>query len=135
LAGERVFERADVLLAANEPAHAELAGIFLMILALGFQGRHRDAPGGADILASYRRRLRALAGGATPPLRVEDGGGPLFPEAYASTLDAGVAVGLPPLRRWVWLGVGLAAAYLVVSHIAWWTLTADVRAIISGAGG
>jgi len=130
LAGERVFERIEGLLAANEPAHAELAGIFLMVLSLGFQGRYRDAPGGAEVLASTRRRLSALAGG-----RAKDGAGPLFPEAYANTLDAGVAVGLPPLHRWVWLGLGLLVGYLVVSHLAWWTLTGPVRAIISGAGG
>lgn len=135
LAGERVFERADALLAANEPAHGELAGLYLMALALGFQGRYRDAPGGAEVLASYRRRLRALAGGTAPPLHPGDGGGPLFPEAYAQTLDEGTPVGLPPLRRWLWLAAGLAAAYVVVSHVAWRLVTADVRAIVSVVSG
>ncbi|MGC2855981.1 DotU family type IV/VI secretion system protein [Novispirillum sp. DQ9] len=135
LAGERVFERIDTLLAASEPAHAELAGLYLMALALGFQGRYRDVPGGAEVLASYRRRLRALAGGATPPLHPGDGGGPLFPDAYAQTLDEGTPVGLPPLRRWLWLAAGLAAGYLLLSHVAWRLVTADVRAIVSALPG
>lgn len=135
LAGERVFERADALLAAAEPAHGELAGLYLMAFALGFQGRYRDVPGGAEVLASYRRRLRALVGGATPSLHPGDGGGPLFADAYAQTLDQGTPVGLPPLRRWLWLAAGLVAAYLVVSHVAWRMVTSDVRAIISAQPG
>lgn len=135
LAGERVFARADALLAAGEPAHGELAGLYLMALALGFQGRYRDMPDGAEVLASYRRRLRALAGGATPPLHPDDGGGPLFPDAYAQTLDEGTPVGLPPLRRWLWLAAGLVAAYLIASHVAWRLVTADVRAIVAVVSG
>ncbi|MBK1667142.1 hypothetical protein CKO28_03665 [Rhodovibrio sodomensis] len=40
-AGDRVFERIDALRAQPDPASSELAGVYLTVLALGFQGRYR----------------------------------------------------------------------------------------------
>ncbi|MDZ7714372.1 MAG: DotU family type IV/VI secretion system protein [Rhodovibrio sp.] len=50
-AGDRLFERIDALRAQPDPASSELAGVYLSVLALGFQGRYRHAePAGEDAL-------------------------------------------------------------------------------------
>lgn len=130
VAGERLFERIDALLIEGNSAHAELAAIYQMTLALGFQGRwrgHRNQ----QVITDARRALTAQVtrrNGLAP-------GQPLFPESYAHTLDQGDVVLHPAVARWVWTAAGFVGLWLVVQHGLWLWLSAGIRALLAtGAG-
>jgi hypothetical protein len=44
---------------------------------------------------------------------------PLFPQAYAHTLDGQTPSWLPQLRPWLLSLVGVAALYILVAHLIW----------------
>lgn len=131
VAGERLFQRIDALLAEGDPARAEVAAVYQMTLALGFQGRWRGGRDLAPVLAARRglTTLIARRTGSSP-------GQPLFAESYAHTLDQGEVVLRPAVARWIWAVVVFMGLWLSVQHGLWLWLTADIRSLIaSGAGG
>ena len=124
--GERLFARLETLLREQDAARRPIAAVYLMALSLGFQGRWRDTPGGADTLAELRRRTFAFV---HPRHRsVARGERKLFPQAYAHTLEGGTPVRLPDARRWVAALALASALYLAVSHQVWSEGTRRVRA-------
>jgi len=55
-AGQKIFEKIETILKQRDPITLELARIYLIVLALGFQGRYRDNED-KDTLFHYRRQL------------------------------------------------------------------------------
>jgi len=127
VAGERVFERLDALLADDARASADLAIIYLMALALGFRGRWWR-PEDEGELRGYRRALARIITREDPALARE--GGLLFEQAYGHTIGQGRAVRLPHLRPWLLAAAAMAVLYLAVSHAVWVSLTADLDQVI-----
>jgi type VI secretion system protein ImpK len=127
-AGEEVFERIDQLLARRDPFYLDLAQVYLMALALGFEGKFREAPDGGRRLASYRRRLLEFLAEREPELL--DAGRDLVPEAYESTLDQERGRRLPHLRPWVVAGVGVLALWVAIGHLLWNDLIADLDPLL-----
>jgi type VI secretion system protein ImpK len=127
-AGELVFTRIDELLRDRDPVFLELATVYLNVLSLGFEGRHRGREEGPLELASYRRRLFQFVCNREPELY--QGTGRLVPEAYTSTLDRGAARRLPYLRRWLYAAAGVVAAWLVAAHLVWRHLIADLEPLL-----
>jgi type VI secretion system protein ImpK len=140
-AGDRLFERIDALRAQPDPASSELAGVYLSVLALGFQGRHRHAePGGetavppadlpvdagveADPIAERRRQLFQIACLSDPALAAADAA----LVRQAPPLDAGVPGRLPGLRRWTAVLAGVIVAYLLIGQGIWSVTTQPVEA-------
>jgi type VI secretion system protein ImpK len=140
-AGDRLFERIDALRAQPDPASSELAGVYLSVLALGFQGRHRHAePGGetavppadapvdagveADPIAERRRQLFQIACLSDPTLATADAA----LVRQAPPLDAGVPGQLPGLRRWTAVLAGVIVAYLLIGQGIWSVTTQPVEA-------
>lgn len=127
-AGEQVFQRIDELLHERDAVYMELATVYLMVLALGFQGRLRDRDDGPLELASYRRRLFRFLCNREPELH--EGGVQLVPDAYASTLDQGTPGRLPHLRRWMLGFAAVLVGWVVAGYFVWRDLVGDLEPII-----
>ncbi|MCH8293250.1 DotU family type IV/VI secretion system protein [Candidatus Poribacteria bacterium] len=122
-AGERLFQKLDKLLQDRDPAYTDLAHVYLMALALGFQGKFRDIDDAGQI-DGYRRRLFAFIARRDPDLRDESKH--LFPEAYACTLTEGHSGKLRDVRKWMgWLILAILA-WFVVSSVLWFNVTSDI---------
>lgn len=133
-AGQQVFADVDQLLREREPARRGVARLYLYLLSLGFQGRHRDSTGLARI-ADYRRELfqfiyqRAADLGGRDAVMAE--------QAYASTLSHGGGRRLSKLSRRGMTLVVVMLLLLGVSEIAWlwqsWPVRQAVGAPLTGA--
>lgn len=126
-AGDRVFERLDEILAGRDPVHIDLAKVYLLDLALGFQGRYRGQSEGPRQLAAYRQELLEFISEREPEFR--EGVRQIFPDAYASTLDQGSGIQLPHLQTWRWVAIGALALWVGLAGWAWYALTIDLRPI------
>lgn len=122
-AGEVVLDRIESVLRGRDPVYAELARIYLMVLALGFEGKLRGSEEGPALLAAYRRALYRFAYRRDP--RVVRGEEPVAPEAYASTLESGEGTRLPYLKRWVIAAVVVVVVWIAAGHLAWRHLVSD----------
>lgn len=127
-AGEEVFERIDQLLAKRDPFYLDLAQVYLMALALGFEGKYRGAPDGERRLGFYRRRLLEFLAEREPDLL--DTSRDLVPEAYESTLDQERGRRLPYLRPWLVAGAAVLLLWLAVGHLLWNDLIADLDPLL-----
>lgn len=116
-AGDELFEKIDELLRDRDSLHLELARVYLMVLALGFQGKYRGKPGADEDVASYRRRLFRFIFSRDP--EAVRGNDNLVPQAYAETLDVPRAVQLPYLKPWVWAMVLIIVVWVGVAHLMW----------------
>lgn len=128
IAGERVFDHIDALIARGTAANADLAAVYLVALSLGFRGKYR-AIRDQTALRQYRRALRQIIE-RHAPLRVE-ADLPVFADAYAHTLDEGRPVRLPHLRPWMVAIFVVLAAYLAAQHVVWQRATTDVESVLS----
>jgi type VI secretion system protein ImpK len=127
LAGERIFENIDALVARGTAANPDLAAVYLVALSLGFRGKYRAIADPAA-LRLYRRALRQIVE-RHRPLRFDDAL-PLFADAYAHTLDEGRPVRLPHLRPWLIAIAVAVAAYLVTQQIIWSHGTGPVESVL-----
>lgn len=123
-AGEQFFRRIDALLLREDDSAAELAGVYLAALALGFRGRYWG-PQHAPILDRYRTRLFVLMTRRDPS--VAETGEHLFPDAYQNTIAEGAAVTIPEPRRWLWGLAAIVVIWVVATLIVWHNLTAGLR--------
>jgi type VI secretion system protein ImpK len=127
LAGERVFDRMDALLASNDRRLVQLAAVYLCVLGMGFKGRYR-VPGGEVQLRSFSTRLFEFIAGRESELGIGllPAGRTLIPAAYAHTLAEGKARTLMKGPRWpVVIGV-IVGAWLVVGQALWWMSTTQL---------
>ncbi len=128
-AGDLVFDRIEAMLRTRDPLQTELGKVYLLALALGFQGRYRGAgsEGEARLLA-YRRALYAFVGNVDPDAPQDSRA--LLPEAYVSTVEAADSRRLPDARRWVTAAVVLLLLWVGVSHAVWVDLTREMREVM-----
>jgi len=119
VAGERVFQRLDALLAGPPQQEYELLSVYLAALSLGFRGRYHR-PQDEPIRRRYRQGLADRLGEATgyagpsPSLR---------PAAYASTVTEGREVRLPHLRPWLYGLLIVLVLHTLVAHGVWFVRT------------
>ena len=124
LAGELIFDRADKLLKEGDAANPELATVYLLALALGFQGKYRGTAHAAR-LARYRHDLFSVVYHRPPGVGMGDTY--LFPDAYAHTLDSQRVDRLPRLTRWLVALAVVAVVYFAGTHLLWRNLTEPIR--------
>jgi type VI secretion system protein ImpK len=124
-AGEELFERIETLLRDRDSAYTELARVYLIILALGFQGKYRGSANAAAELQDYRRRLFQFIFGRDP--RTVRGEEQVVPQAYAATLDEANATELPHLRPWLWAIAAVFVLWIAVGHLLWVDATAKLQ--------
>lgn len=119
VAGERVFQRLDALLAGPPQQEYELLSVYLAALSLGFRGRYHR-PQDEPIRRRYRQgladRLAEATGYAGPSPS-------LCPAAYASTVTEGREVRLPHLRPWLYGLLIVLALHTAVAHGVWYVRT------------
>lgn len=127
-AGDTFFSKLSALLASNDPTTDELAVIYLTALALGFRGKYFGDPDGDAVLNGFRARLYELIQFRNPRLLEENAH--LFPDAYLSTIEDGVARRLPDPGRWVMIAVAVVAVWLGVSYMVWQAVSRPVREAI-----
>lgn len=127
-AGDVVFERIERILRHRDPLEAELAKVYLVALALGFQGRYRGSADGTARVDTYRRQLYAFITNEDPDAPRE--ARPLFHEAYAGTLDVGAGRRVAPWSRWALGLVLLLLLWVTVSHQLWRGLITDMEPLV-----
>ena len=122
-----LFKRIDRLLkdSPDTDVGRDLARVYLLVLAAGFQGKWRPF-GLTRPIAEYRRRLYEYIHHEdalllyAPERRV-------FPDA-AAHIRAGHAVArFSTAQRWAAILVFLLVSYTVVAHIAWSRASADLK--------
>lgn len=127
-AGEELFDRIDHLLRDHDSLYRELARIYLMVLALGFQGKYRGRPEADEVIESYRRRLFRFIYTRDP--QVVQGGERVMPQAYAATLDEASVTQLPYLKPWIWALVLIIVIWIAGSHLLWRHAVADLEPMV-----
>lgn len=132
-AGERIFDRINGLLQTQPGTQRELAQLYLMALAMGFQGRYRKQDGGPSDLLAWRRKLYRHAFGRWPDTALGEGDHLSdmalrhMPQPYQHT-RAGIAPRLlPNPRRWAGYFVLLVLVLLGLSQLAWQSDTQALR--------
>jgi type VI secretion system protein ImpK len=128
-AGEELFERIDALLREHDALYGELARVYLMVLALGFQGKFRGRSDAHEEIESYRRRLFRFVYGREP--QVVHGDERIVPQAYAATLDEASTSKLPYLKPWIWTLVLVLVVWLAGSHLLWHNATSALEPVIN----
>ena len=122
-AGDEFFRRVQQLLQDRNRVYVGLAVIYLMALALGFQGKYRDQPEQPEI-ASLKRRLYEFVFRHAPDL--SSASRRASPGAYLHTVREGVVQDLPYLRLWL-IALGITVVlYLLISWILWRDVTAPL---------
>lgn len=122
-----LFKRIDKLLKESPNSHVarDLARVYLMVLAAGFQGKYRPF-GLPRALAQYRQRLYEYIH-QDDSLMLFAPDRKIFPEAAARTLE-GHAVGrFSSLQRWAAILVFMVLGYTVLAHYAWNRVSADLK--------
>jgi type VI secretion system protein ImpK len=124
-AGEEMFERIEVLLRDRDSAYGELARLYLIVLALGFQGKYRGSPEAERELEDYRRRLFQFIFSRDP--RTVRGEEQVVPQAYAATLDEAHPSELPHLKPWLWAIAMVVLLWIAAGHLIWSDATAKLQ--------
>jgi len=132
-AGEELFTRIDQLLSDRDALYGELARIYLMVLALGFQGRYRGRPESDEVIQGYRLRLFRFIYAHDP--QVVHGGERVMPQTYAATLDEGNISELPYLRPWLWALALIIVVWLAGTHLLWQNALAEIEPIVNDITG
>lgn len=124
-----VFKRIDRLLkeSPDSVVARDLARVYLLVLAAGFQGKWR-AFGLKRPIAEYRRRLYEYVHGGDA-LMIYAPDRKMFPEAASRTLAGQAVARYSTAQRWVAILAFLAVSYAVVAHIAWSRASADLKDI------
>jgi len=128
-AGEEVFERIEELLRDRDTVYSELARVYLMVLALGFQGKYRGERDAEQELAAYRRRLFRFVFDREP--QAVRGNERLVPQAYAATRDERQTVELPYLRPWITALVVVILLWIAAAHALWMVEVNQLEPLVS----
>ncbi|WP_158936197.1 DotU family type IV/VI secretion system protein [Burkholderia sp. S171] len=116
VAGDLVFRRIEQLLSDREPSRRHVARLYLFALAMGFQGRFRDADAAAR-LRSYREELYEFVYQRRPDLGGRDR--VLAEPAYANTLSHVAPRKLPTVSRWTVIFLLSLVSLLAISEVLW----------------
>jgi type IV/VI secretion system ImpK/VasF family protein len=126
-----LFKRVDKLLKSrpDSPVARDLARVYLLVLAAGFQGKYRPF-GLTRALAEYRQRLFEYIHDSDP-LMLYAPERRIFPEAVSRTVAGQAISRFSTAQRWTAILVLLAAGYVAVAHFAWNRVSADLRDVTS----
>jgi type VI secretion system protein ImpK len=122
IAGEKIFRQLDQLLKESNPIYADVARIYLIALAIGFQGKYRNLANDGT-LERYRRQLFSfITHHDADNLHDQLYFNPdkkLFPSAYVSTVKEPNTQRLPALRIWMVIFILVMIGSLLSSHFLW----------------
>lgn len=130
ISGEKVFNNLDRLLKDRNPVYADLARLYLIALAIGFQGRYRNTKDDTR-LERYKRELFTFIAQREPDKLYEqlfyNEDKHIFPDAYAFTIKESLSKRLPSLRKWYIILAVVIAGLLLSSHFWWMYLTNELH--------
>jgi|HubBroStandDraft_1064217.scaffolds.fasta_scaffold00022_102 type VI secretion system protein ImpK len=114
IAGERLFDLANLLIAGHAAGQDDLVVALMQALALGFRGRHRGGNDRGEI-RRLRRQLYQLVLHRPAPSEVD------WHEALPpnEALEGGALARVPPLWRWVYGAIGMVVLFLAVTYGVW----------------
>lgn len=128
-AGQKVFDHIDTLLKQRDPTTLELARLYLIVLALGFQGRYRDNDKNVQLFR-YRQQLYFFITQHDPaqinPHLSYDPQLKLCPQAYQYThteTPKQQRLGLPDISGWYLALLFLFALLTLISIPMWYDLS------------
>jgi type VI secretion system protein ImpK len=126
IAGDRIFDAIDDLVAGRQYDAEATALTILLAFETGYRGRYRDADDGGEI-GRLKARLFEFVFRVPPtaPSALRD----LVVGAEGALVNTH-PVSLPAIRPWLMAIVGLALAYLFVSFVLWRN---DVGALLGDA--
>ncbi len=127
IAGERIFLNIDSLLKTHDPLQRELARIYLLSLALGFQGRFRTQDN-LQIVA-YKQQLFSFIYHRNPSL-TNGNRNYLLEDALNSVFTEAPTKGLPDLRSWSLTALSVLLVYLFVSYGVWIIISQDLHEVL-----
>ena len=128
-AGDALFERIEELLRDRDSVYNELARIYLMVLALGFQGKYRGSQEADRNIENYRRRLFRFINGRDPA--VSRGEEDLVPQAYQSTADERQQTSeLPYLRPWLLVTALLLTIWIGGTYAIWRNARREIQPLV-----
>ena len=141
-AGERVFSAIDRLLREDIPARREMATLYLLALAMGFQGRYRGSENGVQRLRQLRCQLYCYASGAgaVPALSNEriaadpDLRRRILAQAYDYTVTDAAPRMLPDPRRWRLAFAAAAVLLLLAANWIWRERTGELADYFKNGG-
>lgn len=125
VAGEKIFQRLDVLLSGRQQHDSDLLSVYLAALSLGFRGRYYR-PQDEPVRRRYRQGLADLlaqAAGQRGPAAA------LCPSAYTATVTEGREIRLPHLRPWLYGLLIILALYTLAAHGVWYVRTYRLGAL------
>lgn len=125
VAGEKIFQRLDVLLSGRQQHDPELLSIYLAALSLGFRGRYYR-PQDEPVRRRYRQSLAALLAQLAG---VQGPAAALCPAAYEATVTEGREVRLPHLRPWFYGLLIVLVLHSLVAHGVWHMRTQRLGAL------
>jgi type IV/VI secretion system ImpK/VasF family protein len=122
-----LFRRIDKLLkeSPDSVVARDLARVYLLVLAAGFQGKWRPFELTRPI-AEYRRRLYEYVHDADS-LMLYAPERKIFPEAASQTLEGAAVARFSAAQRWAAILIFLVISYTVIAHIAWSRVSADLK--------
>lgn len=123
IAGERVFEAAEALVARRDPSRRDLAMTLFLALSCGFRGRWRGIDD-QGALARLRHDLFELATDLDAPGDVSVAEG--FAAVHAHTATGPSAEAPRDVERWLLAMLGVVVGWLALSHMIWALRFADV---------
>lgn len=130
IAGDRFFEQLEELLRARDPSRRDLALIYLLALALGFQGKYRGTNSSAK-LQDYRVALYRFRYGHDPD--PDDPARQLSPQAYAFTVADAEPKQLPYISRSILVIILTFVVLLGISQLVWQWKADPLEQDIAGA--
>ena len=122
-----LFRRIDKLLkeSPDSVVARDLARVYLLVLAAGFQGKWRPF-GLMRPVAEYRRRLYEYIHN-DDALMLYAAERKIFPDAASRTLEGAAVSRFSAAQRWAAILLFLVISYTVIAHIAWNRVSADLK--------
>lgn len=132
VAGEVIFQRIDGILQQRDPFYVDLAAVYFMALALGFQGKYRDGANKAELNQYQQQLFRFIY---RRPSHLIDSTAPLFPDAVQNVLESGPGKKLPDQKIWLLLVALVLVLWVGISELGWRSIRRDVSQLITAAEG
>ena len=129
VAGEKIFTQIESLLKANNPLHRELARVYLLSIALGFQGRFREQKGSQ--LLSYKQQLFSFIYHRAPTI-TQDERDHILDDSLNFVFSNPPSKGLPDIGPWLITALGVVLIYLFLSYGIWMIISKDLHEILQG---
>ncbi len=132
-AGETIFRKLDKLLQERDHLKRELAQVYLMAIALGFEGKYRGEEDQKE-LEKYRLQLFGFIAQRDPDsigdFLYNNEAKRLCPDTYEHSLVNRHSKDLPGPKKWFVLLALLVIGWLGMQHYLWTDLTKEIKDVI-----